>query len=140
MQTFLPYADFDKTARVLDFRRLGKQRVEAYQIFRTLTGQSKGWSNHPAVRMWLGYEDCLLLYIHSMCDEWKARGFRDSIQSKIPPRPRVCYVPPWMGDPGLHDSHKSNLLRKDAAFYGQYNWNVPAGLPYVWPIPINNSQ
>ena len=27
MQTFLPYADFERSARVLDAKRLGKQRV-----------------------------------------------------------------------------------------------------------------
>jgi len=29
MQTFLPYADFKLSTRVLDYKRLGKQRVEA---------------------------------------------------------------------------------------------------------------
>lgn len=32
MQTFLPYSDFKLTASILDCRRLGKQRIEAYQI------------------------------------------------------------------------------------------------------------
>ena len=32
MQTFLPYPDFVKSAQCLDYRRLGKQRVEAKQI------------------------------------------------------------------------------------------------------------
>ena len=36
MQTFLPYEDFTKTAQCLDYKRLGKQRVEAYQILRIL--------------------------------------------------------------------------------------------------------
>ena len=34
MQTFLPHADFDRSAEVLDLRRLGKQRVEVIQIVR----------------------------------------------------------------------------------------------------------
>ncbi|WP_344942481.1 pyrimidine dimer DNA glycosylase/endonuclease V [Terrabacter ginsenosidimutans] len=37
MQTFVPYADFARTAAVLDTRRLGKQRVEVIQIVRALT-------------------------------------------------------------------------------------------------------
>ena len=37
MQTFLPHPDFAATARVLDKRRLGKQRVEAIQVLRGLT-------------------------------------------------------------------------------------------------------
>lgn len=36
MQTFLPYSDFKKTAKCLDYKRLGKQRVEAWQIYETL--------------------------------------------------------------------------------------------------------
>ena len=32
MQIFLPYKSFKKSAEVLDYQRLGKQRVEALQI------------------------------------------------------------------------------------------------------------
>ncbi len=32
VNTFVPYSDFESIARCLDNRRLGKQRVEAYQI------------------------------------------------------------------------------------------------------------
>ena len=50
MQTFLPYKSFKDSFKVLDYRRLGKQRVEAYQILNVLLGRTKtkGWSNHPA--------------------------------------------------------------------------------------------
>lgn len=36
MQTFMPYSDFRKVARCLDNKRLGKQRVEAWQIYKTI--------------------------------------------------------------------------------------------------------
>lgn len=36
VNTFLPYPSFEESARVLDWRRLGKQRVEAQQILRVL--------------------------------------------------------------------------------------------------------
>ena len=62
MQTFLPFADFEKTARLLDTRRLGKQRVKTLQIVRALTRPGHGWRNHPAVRMWRGYEEALGAY------------------------------------------------------------------------------
>ncbi len=53
MQTFLPYPDFAESARVLDNKRLGKQRVEVLQILNVLTDSTrKGWRNHPAVAMW----------------------------------------------------------------------------------------
>jgi len=37
MQTFLPYPDFERSARALDLKRLGKQRVECIQVLRGLT-------------------------------------------------------------------------------------------------------
>ena len=46
VQTFLPDPDFVATARLLDGRRLGKQRVEALQILRALHRQSYGWKAH----------------------------------------------------------------------------------------------
>jgi Pyrimidine dimer DNA glycosylase len=35
MHTFLPYPSFEETASILDYRRLGKQRVEGFQILKT---------------------------------------------------------------------------------------------------------
>jgi Pyrimidine dimer DNA glycosylase len=54
--------DFAETARCLDDVRLGKQRVETYQIVRTLDGVTTGRRHHPAVRMWRGYEGTLVAY------------------------------------------------------------------------------
>ncbi len=42
--------------------------------------------------------------------------------------------PIWFGSKDFHNSHKSNLLRKDPEFYGKYNWNVLNNLPYLWPV------
>ena len=72
MQTFLPYADFSKTAKCLDYKRLGKQRVEAKQILNILLDrtETKGWRNHPAVLMWVGYENALKIYYNMILDEW----------------------------------------------------------------------
>ena len=39
VNTFLPYPDFVKSAKALDYKRLGKQRVEAWQILRALRGE-----------------------------------------------------------------------------------------------------
>jgi hypothetical protein len=50
MQTFLPYPDSKKSIQTLDYRRLGKQRVEAYQILRAITYGS-GWRYHPVTKM-----------------------------------------------------------------------------------------
>lgn len=54
MQTFLPYADFARSAQVLDRARLGKQRVETKQIMLALTTEYYGWKYHPVTLMWSG--------------------------------------------------------------------------------------
>jgi hypothetical protein len=76
MQTFLPSPSFEMSALALDKARLGKQRVEAYQILRALEGKSKGWTNHPATKMWRGYERALRQYLRIMIFEWMARGYK----------------------------------------------------------------
>jgi hypothetical protein len=136
VQTFLPYPDFAESARVLDDVRLGKQRVEAYQIVRTLAGITQGWRHHPAVKMWRGYEDALVDYGVAMCAEWTSRGRADTVHGKLLEHRsrRKAVLPPWFGDAALHASHRSNLLRKDPEWYRRWGWAEPPDLPYVWPV------
>ena len=129
MQTFLPYPDFKKSLQALDYRRLGKQRVEAYQIIRAVK-YGGGWQNHPAVKMWRGHVNALKLYYNLSLDEWFKRGYRNNMR-KMPIRGKIAY-PQWFGRNCFHASHRSNLLRKDLNFYGRYNWSEPPDLPYLW--------
>lgn len=130
VQTFLPYADFRRSAACLDARRLGKQRVEAYQLLRVLQGETKGWRNHPAAAMWRGHEAALAAYMNAAIDEWVRRGYRNTMAKARVSR----YRPPaWLGDERFHASHRANLLRKDPAFYGRYGWKEDPASPYVWP-------
>jgi hypothetical protein len=136
MQTFLPYPDFSASARVLDNRRLGKQRVETLQILNALTNPSYGWRNHPAVKMWKGHEQLLALYGLEICREWIARGYKDTCLDKIQkfaPADLITTQPAWLGDEPFHASHRSNLLRKEPAHYAQFQWTDGPDLPYVWP-------
>jgi len=137
MQTFLPYSDFKKTAECLDMRRLGKQRVENLQIMNVLCGDSDGWANHPAVKMWYGSEHLLMDYQFAICHEWTDRGYKDTCLSKTL---AVCsqiqdgfLKPWWLGDDRLHSSHRSNLLRKDYSYYSKFGWDEPDNIEYFWP-------
>lgn len=134
MQTFLPYPNFLTSAKCLDYRRLGKERVEAKQILNILLNRttSKGWCNHPAVTMWAGYENALKHYFNIMVGEWIKRGYKNTMQFEE--IESAIIYPPWLGNESFHASHRSNLLRKDFAFYSQYGWKESADLPYVWPI------
>lgn len=136
MQTFLPYVDFEQSAKVLDMKRLGKQRVEVLQILRTLSGETQGWKNHPAVKMWKGYEKWLIFYGLSICDEWIARGYRDTCREKI-----LAYLeqykdqpyPKWMGGK-IHITHKSKLIQKNPEHYSPiFGDDIPLNLEYFWP-------
>lgn len=148
MQTFLPYADFDGSARALDVRRLGKQRVEGIQVIRGLTVPGYGWRHHPAVRMWQGFAEALGRYAITCCEVWSELGFADTCAATIRADLAAAGVsrirsqadladagalPPWLGDETFHRSHQSSLLRKDPAFYGARFEGVPDDLPYVWP-------
>lgn len=138
MQTFLPYPCFVKSARCLDRQRLGKQRVEVLTILRVLKGVVNAWQNHPAVRMWRGYEKALALYGRAICREWRSRGYRDNCSRQILKlvggRIGVPKMPPWLGRRDFHRSHKSNLLRKDAEHYKRFLGKTGDDLPYVWPV------
>jgi hypothetical protein len=148
VQTFLPYADFERSARVLDVKRLGKQRVEVIQVLRGLVRPGYGWRHHPAVKMWKGYEEALVRYGLTVCEVWVERGFGDTCAATIVSELRETgtvtvrsqgeletagALPPWLGDEAFHASHRSALVRKDPDFYGPVFPDATDDLPYVWP-------
>ena len=147
MQTFLPFASFDESARVLDSPRLGKQRVETLQILRALVVPTYGWQRHPAVGMWRGHVPALTAYGLAMTRAWTDRGFADSVADQllefapeVEGRPqswlaRQGLLPTWVGDPRGHESHRSKLIAKEPEFYRSLFPETPEGLEYVWPQP-----
>jgi hypothetical protein len=149
VQTFLPFPGFGDTARVLDVRRLGKQRVETMQVLRALTVPGYGWRHHPAASMWAGYEEGLARYGLEICGVWTAAGRADTCAATLradlgkalgldsirseETLAAVGELPPWLGDPNFHRSHQSSLVRKDPEHYRPWFPDVPDDLPYVWP-------
>jgi len=90
MQVFRPYMDWWMSARVLDDRRLGKQRVEVKQVMMAILRRMslirngrRGWLNHPIVLMYYNdgrpYLRDLIGYFNACVDEWRRRGMRSSI-------------------------------------------------------------
>ena len=151
MQTFLPYQDFETSARTLDPPRLGKQRVEALQVLNALTIPGRrGWQHHPVVLMWKGYEEALVRYCLDVCRVWCELGYADTCAEKVTTAlgerlgvdtvrtqaelAAAGALPPWLGDEALHRSHRSSLVRKDPAHYRPIFGDVPDDLEYVWPV------
>lgn len=162
MQTFLPLAthDFASIAETLDNRRLNKQALEGWQILMTLVEldpqgnhrNPKGWVNHPAVKMWRGYEAALFDYIIAMTEEWVARGFKTTIgikahatytQALALGRIGEYKLPEWATNVEQYEAitatHRQALLVKEYVWYKQFNWPEDTGLEpsqynYIWPV------
>jgi hypothetical protein len=151
VQTFLPYPDFEETAEALDPRRLGKQRVEAFQCLRAHLVPGHGWRHHPASKMWLGHDEALASYAVTICRVWVGKGHADTVAGKVvaelgyEPRTQeelraADALPWWLGDEAFHTSHRSALVRKDPGWYRPLFPDVPDDLPYVWPPPEPPSE
>ena len=153
--------DFSDIAKVLDNKRLNKQALEGWQIMMNLLqldpqGEhrvSKGWSNHPAVKMWKGHEQSLYDYIVAMTDEWILRGYKTTIKDKASETLKVATLhglvsnitkpPTWITESQVYKevakSHRLALLTKDYEWYSQFGWDedsgkAPESYDYVWPV------
>ncbi|CAB5219066.1 hypothetical protein UFOVP221_22 [uncultured Caudovirales phage] len=163
MQTFITSTNgryaFATTAHQLDNKRLNKQALEAWQIMMTNLKldpegnhrEPKGWYNHPATKMWRGHEVVLCQYIDWMCEEWRERGYKTTIDVKANATLKVAIdrglvsptpvAPPWLEDSvraeALASSHRTALLCKNYEWYSQFDWaedtgTCPEGYEYVW--------
>lgn len=137
MQTFLPYKDFDKSANALDSKRLNKQILEGYQILNVLMNDDPkaGWRNHPAVKMWRGYENALFTYTLAMIAEADRRGIKTDTNKNNLITLRVATIKNWgSGMPPWYDNkpimkrvtttHKANLYRKAPEYYFEFHTAV----------------
>jgi hypothetical protein len=137
MQIFLPYSDFGKSLESLDNKRLGKQRVEVYQIISAISGRPrkdgkpyKGWVSHPCTIMWRDHLEALKIYYNWSLDIWKERGFKNTMEYEV--ISDEVKLPEWLGFEPFHSSHRANLLRKDIGFYSKEGWTEDPNDPYIW--------
>lgn len=154
-----------ENALMLDWRRLGKQRVEAFQIIQTLSGQSKGWRNHPATLMWKNHINALKLYFNSVVKEWVRRGYKNNmvlfdVVDEEKYFIRECTFdgntaqfsgtdddpfafPKWFSFPPFILAHQASLYRKDPEHYhffemAQLQPYIYSG--YLWPHKWSESE
>jgi hypothetical protein len=87
-----------------------------------------GWRNHPAVKMWRGFENSLFDYILAMVREAKRRGIKTDKNEENLINLRVRTIdrwgngfPSWYNDKAIMrkvtTTHKANLYRKDDVYY-----------------------
>jgi len=135
VQTFVPDTTIPAIAEVLDNKRLFKQAVEVKQIFLALTTPGYGWQNHPAVKMWRGYEGALLGYGLQMVNAHIERGYNAPVllpwYTDTVAAVGASPLPWWWGDHRVHSSHRAALHRKDPTHYAQ--WANETATDYWWP-------
>lgn len=147
MQTFLPYSDFKKSAECLDKKRCWKQVVEAKQLLEvlklsrgghTLSSAQKRIRNHPACRMWVGYEKALSRYYNDFLevsiDKWKIKTEKCQ---KIIFLDKHYIIPDWNLYEPLHANHRGRLLAKNYDFYSQYGWSEKPVEENYYPVDKN---
>lgn len=129
MNTFVPsWEGYRECARKLDGRRLVKQVAECAQLLRQLdVFPHGGWSNHPAVRMWVGFDDSLFTYMDAMHDECLYRSYNphaeyDRVCSEMGWLELTDVKPPWWGCRIVHQSHAVALELKALDIKPSYWW------------------
>jgi len=164
VQTFLPYDNIEKSLICLDDKRLGKQRVEAFQILRlllqlkncsqidsnstTVDKFSRTYKNHPAVLMWEGSEKCLQYYLLTCMRVWSTRKTKKGVNFsnqqmqknvealKIDSLPALTPedYPNWWKNENFFSSHRAMLFKKNPVHYNQFQSDAPKFSDYAWPI------
>lgn len=168
MQTFITSyeGDWVYTAQTLDNLRLNKQALEGWQILMTLleldpSGEyrpARGWVNHPATKMWRGYELALYGYITTMVTEWHKRGYQSTIADKATRTIEVGYSqglvtnyeePWWRLNKdvlkAVATTHRQALLWKNYPHYKQFRWSEDSGqqpdtYEYFWVGNIDTER
>lgn len=154
MQTFLLHENHQITARMLDYKRLGKQRLESTQLMDVLLRKAgllvdgkSGWDNHVAVGYWyrendsLNFLPALIQYTDVMIAEWINRGYKNTIdtskwkqivaenQDKFQLNPNAGL---WNEKIDLIiESHRARVLQKDTNYY------MAKFLEFDIPVPEN---
>lgn len=141
MQTFVPIPDMKLVGYYLDNKRLWKQCLESWELYRILAeGKESRWRNHPACLMWKGYEGALRIYIEYCRWEWQdIRGKNNNTIPRVEV-PRISEVdrtmfPPWWGG-SIHKTHRIALLTKNFEHYKQFGWEEKPdeNYTYFWPV------
>lgn len=133
MQTFITNSpEFRFGVEYLDKKRLVKQLLECRQIMAALAGETKGWVNHPATKMWKGKEGLLWDYSRDVAQELMHRGYKwkNNFDKLTVSYLNILDYQPTDGDFSEEDfnkivyTHRGRLFEKDPIHYAQW-------LPYA---------
>lgn len=139
MQTFITGGGDSHGVANLDSKRLNKQLLEGRQILNVLVTIQKdpaakvAWRNHPAVKMWAGYEFALysyLLWVETECRKREIQTEKNmaaivDLAMELDGS-SLGRVPAWWTDPVRKDriitSHRASLYKKDPDYYAEWKF------------------
>lgn len=93
--------------------------------------------------MWKGHEQALILYAIWCCWVWKERGFQEpklesEFKNMINEHGDRVEMPWWFGLYEFHQTHRSNLYRKNPKYYSFFKEDYDNIKAYCRSIEINN--
>ena len=153
VNVFITSTNLEECARNLDYRRLGKQRLECIEII-----EGDSWKNHPCYLMWKNNKEALKIYFNHILREWISRGFQNSLafysidESKAQfyditydentylttiSNPKInensILFPKWFCWKPLILSQRASLLRKDEVYYSsKFEKTIFFQTGYLW--------
>lgn len=134
LMTYLPYPDITFSLVALRPEHRLKQRKDALDIYNFLRLEKN--LDLKICKMWEGYHNCLARYfniVNSLCDQDGAPKMPDLDRGYEQQEGLYKLVfPPWWGNPKLHQSHRSNLIKLDKD-YERWFSGTPKNLPLYWP-------
>jgi len=136
--TFITDDDPKVCARNLDYKRLGKQKLECKWIINSI--ESKKNNKHPGYLMWEGYLNYLKHYTNCIIEEWLRRGYKNTMEIYSLPSE---FEKPWFFTyRPLQLTHICSLKRKDSNYYNNVFPNSPEitqymTIGYLWPTKIS---
>ncbi len=138
MIIFLPDQSYFECAKILDYKRLGKQRVEARWLLQELQKENSRFKNHPLYKMFDGYQYMVISYGIAICEEWLNRGYKDTLLNWFLDQDQENYDdsdPWWIFDERIYSSHRTKLITKDPVYYSKFGWSeIPdPNCSYYWP-------
>lgn len=145
MRTFLPYPNFDRSLRALDYKRLGQMRTTVLHLLQNPA------QNHPIYLMWYKHEHALARYGY-LASRLFGKRYIDTVARSIltechkrnlpDPRQNPKEYPWWFGVEAVHESHQAVLVYEDPGLYYHKFPNVTPPPqdgyeqpPLVWPLP-----
>ena len=122
---WLPCPDFKSSANCLCESDLTTQitTIKEVLLFK--------WTKHPMSLMWRGHHFQLCNY-GLQCSQQNKNEFDWFVHQ----RESYCDtgLPSWFGQALVHESHRGNLLRKNADYYSKFNWKEKPTSNFYWPV------